>query len=157
LERWLAPRGGTVTDGARLAAINAVGLVVALLIVGVMSLLTRLLRHLLPLPFWFTGLVTLLILLALAVFIWFRFATAHGRAARASGRAVSPDLFGVIAAIPFVAVAVILTSSGLFGLFLSIITFSASRAGDAIQRLATALAFLLLAAGNVIIARAASD
>jgi hypothetical protein len=99
----------------------------------------------------------MLILLALGVFVWFRFATAHGRRARASGRSVRPDLFGGIAAIPFAVIAIILISSGLFGLFLSVLTFSASRAGDAIQRLAMALFFLLLAAANVIIARAASD
>lgn len=153
ITQLMAPRGGTVTDGIRLAVINGVGLVVAMLLIGLISLLMRVLG----LPHVLVSFVIGVIVVALAIFFWFRYAEAHGRAARALQRSVRPDVFGAVAAIPFAIVGLLLVSFGLFGLFFAMITFSLSRAGDGLQRLLFAVIFLGLAVANVIIARAASD
>lgn len=149
----ISPRGGTVTDGLRLAAINGLGLIFASLIIGVISLAMRAL----DLPVILVGFGVAVVFIALAIFFWFRYAEAHGRAARARQRSVRPDVFGAVAAIPFAVVGLLLVASGLFGLFLAMVTFSLSRAGEGLQRLLFAIIFLGLAATNVIIARAASD
>ncbi len=154
---WLAPRGGPVVDGIRLAAINTVGLVLALAIVGIVSLLTRLLDAILPLPFIFTGFVTIMLLVVAALWFWYRYAEAYARAVRVRARSVRPDVYGAIAALPFVLLALVLVSVGLFSLFLAVITFSLSRAIDAFQQIIFAALFVGLALANVIVARAASD
>lgn len=149
----LAPRGGTMTDGLRLAVMNGIGLVVALLLIGLISLLARVLG----LPHVLISFVVGAALVAVAIFFWFRYAEAHGRAARSRQRSVRPDVFGAVASLPFAILGLLLVSFGLFGLFFAMITFSLSRAGDGLQRLLFAVIFLGLAATNVIIARAATD
>lgn len=149
----VAPRGGTVTDGLRLAVMNGIGLVAASLFIGLTALVVRALDW----PVILIGFGIGVVFVAAAVFFWFRYAEAHGRAARARQRSVRPDIFGAVAALPFAIVGLVLVSSGLFGLLLAMFTFSLSRAGDAMQRLLFAVIFLGLAATNVIIARAASD
>lgn len=151
--RLVAPHGGTVTDGLRLAALNGAGLILASLIIGVISVIMRAL----DLPFVLVGFGVTVVFIALAIYFWFKYAEAHGRAARAKHRMVRPDVFGAVAALPFALIGLLLVSSGLFALFLAMVTFSLSRAGGGLQRLLYAVIFLGLAITNVIIARAASD
>jgi uncharacterized membrane protein len=153
ITQLMSPRGGTTSDGLRLAIINGIGLVVVALLIGIVSLITRAVG----LPNVLISFGTGIACIALAVFFWFRYAEAHGRAARARQNSVRPDVFGSIAAIPFAVVGLLLVSSGLFGLFLAMVTFSLSRAGAGLERLLYAIIFLGLAVGNVIVARAASD
>ncbi|HEX5165964.1 MAG TPA: hypothetical protein VFV93_11255 [Thermomicrobiales bacterium] len=153
LLQLIRPRGGTVSDGIRLAAINGFGLIVSALLIGFISLILRWLDF----PVLLIGFGLVVILVAAAVVFWFRYASAHGKAARTSQRNVRPDVFGAIAAIPFALVGLFLVANGLFGLFLAMVTFSLSRAGDGLERLLFAVIFLGLAATNIIIARAASD
>jgi hypothetical protein len=153
ITQLMAPRGGTVTDGIRLAVINGVGLVLSMLFIGLISLLTRVVG----LPHVLISFVIGVVVVAGAVFFWFRYAEAHGRAARTLQRNVRPDVFGAVAAIPFAILGLLMVSFGLFGLFFAMISFSLSRAGDGLQRLLFAVIFLGLAVANVIIARAASD
>ncbi len=153
ITQLVAPRGGTLTDGLRLAALNGLGLILVALTIGLVSVVMRALG----LPFVLVGFGVAVVCIALAVYIWFRYAEAHGRAARAKQRSVRPDVYGAVAAIPFALVGLLLVSSGLFGLFLAMVTFSLSRAGDGLQRLLFAVIFLGLAVANVIVARAASD
>jgi hypothetical protein len=153
LLQLIRPRGGTVSDGIRLAALNGFGLIVSALLIGFISLILRWF----DLPALLIDFGLIVILVAAAVVFWFRYASAHGKAARALQRHVRPDVFGAIAAIPFALVGLLLASSGLFSLFLAMVTFSLSRAGGGLQRLLFAVIFLGLAATNIIIARAASD
>jgi hypothetical protein len=149
----VAPRGGTVTDGLRLAVMNGIGLVAASLFIGLIALVVRALDW----PVILIGFGVGVVFVAVAVFFWFRYAEAHGRAARAKQRSVRPDIYGAVAALPFAIVGLLLLSWGLFGLLFAMFTFSMSRAGDALQQLLFAVIFFGLAATNVIIARAASD
>lgn len=153
IAQLMAPRGGTMSDGIRLAVINGIGLVLVALVIGLVSIVLRAL----DLPNVLISFVIGVACVALAVFFWFRYAEAHGRVARARQNHVRPDVFGSIAAIPFALIGLLLASSGLFGLFLAMVTFSLSRAGDGLQRLLFAIIFFGLAIANVIIARAASD
>jgi uncharacterized membrane protein len=154
---WLAPRGTTIGDGARLAAINAVGLVVSLIIVTIVSLLTRALDNLLPIAFVITGPLTIAALIAGGLVVWYRYAVAHGRESRALGRAVRADVFAAVAAVPFAILAVILTAGGIFGLFVSVLTISGSRAVDALRQLLFAVLFLGLVVALIGVTRAAND
>jgi hypothetical protein len=153
LLQLIRPRGGTVSDGIRLAALNGFGLIVSALLIGFISLILRWF----DLPALLIDFGLIVILVAAAVVFWFRYASAHGKAARALQRHVRTDVFGAISAIPFALVGLLLASSGLFSLFLAMVTFSLSRAGGGLQRLLFAVIFLGLAATNIIIARAASD
>jgi len=149
----MAPRGGAMADGIRLAMINGVGLVVGVLGIGVISLFTRLIG----LPHVIISFLVGVALVTLAVFFWFRYATAHGKAARASQRGVRADVFGAVAAIPFAVVGLLTVAWGILGLLFGMLSFSLSRAGDGLERLLVAVILLGLAAANVIIARAATD
>jgi hypothetical protein len=153
ITQLMAPRGGTMTDGIRLAVINGIGLVTALLVIGLISLIARLIG----LPHVLISFVIGAALVAGAVFFWIRYAEAHGRAARASQLSLRPDVFGAIAALPFAILGLLMVLFGLFGLFVAMISFSLSQAGDGLQRLLFAVICLGLAATNIIIARAATD
>jgi hypothetical protein len=149
----LRPHGGTMTDGLRLAAINVLAIVVGLIVVGI----SRVLDWLLPLPFLFTAFAITLALLVVGVVFWYRYATAHGRVARALGREVRPDVFGAIASMPFVVVSIFLLGTGAIELLFALISFSASRAGEAFVHLGWGMLFLGLTVVVVVVARAASD
>ena len=153
ITQLIAPSGGTMTDGIRLAVINGIGLVLALLLIGMVSLITRLIG----LPHVVISFIVGAGIVAAAIFFWFRYAEAHGKRARALQRSVRPDVFGAIAALPFALVGLLLLSFGLVGLFFAMITFSVSRAGDGLQRILFAVIFIGLAVANIIIARAATD
>ena len=142
-----------MTDGIRLAVINGIGLVIALLAIGLISLVARLIG----LPHVLISFIIGAAVVAGAIYFWFRYAEAHGRAARARQRSVRPDVFGAVAALPFAILGLLMVSFGLFGLFIAMISFSLSRAGDGLQRLLFAVIFLGLAATNIIVARAATD
>jgi len=153
----LRPRGATFGDGLRLATINVVAIIVALAIIGLAALLNHALDWVLPLPFLFTGFFVIIALVAGAVLLWYRYATAHGRAVRARGREAQPDIFGAIGALPFVGAGLVLLGSGLFALLRAMISLSAGRAGDAIIRLGYGVLFLGLTVVVVVVARAAAD
>ncbi len=153
ITQLMAPRGGTMGDGIRLSVINGIGLVVALLAIGVISLVARVLS----LPYVLISFIVGIAIVVAAIFFWFRYAEAHGRAARARQQSVRPDVYGAVAALPFAILGLLMVSFGLFGLFVAMISFSLSRAGDGLQRLLFAIIFLGLAAANIIVARAATD
>lgn len=73
------------------------------------------------------------------------------------GKQTRPDVFGLIAALPFIAMALLLLASGVLSLFFAVITFSGDRSVDALFRILYGGLFTLAAAANMIIARAASD
>lgn len=154
--RWLRPRGAPVFDGLRLAAINIVGLIVAVVWVAVISVVTRLADRIVPVPVLFTGFFAVLIALGVGAWMWFRYGAAHGDAARASGADPKPNVFGAVAASPFAALAAILVSFSVMGFFFAAITFSGSRFVDALRQLGFAALFLAVAAANVAIIRASS-
>lgn len=153
----MRPSGSTVVDGLRLAIINTVILVVLLVVVSIGSLFLRLVSWVLPIPVLFPAFVTIVVCLILAVFVWHRYAEAHGRAALARGSQTRPDVFGALAAIPFIGMALLLISAGVLSLFFAIITFSGGRTLDALMRMFYGVIFAAAALANLIIARAASE
>lgn len=144
-------------DGARLAALNVAGIVITAVLLAIVSLITRLIDNVVGVPFVLTGFVTVVGCVALGILVWFRFATAHGIALRQRRGNARPDVFGAIASIPFVLIAAFLAVTGLFELLLGVISLSLDRALDAVRQTGLAVFFLVLAAANIIIARAASD
>ncbi|MGH9176715.1 MAG: hypothetical protein ACRD1H_20260 [Vicinamibacterales bacterium] len=146
-----------MTDGIRLATVNAVGLVVGAFLFALASFVSRVVGLDGGLPVILVLFGAAIAVVCCALFVWYRYAEAHGRAARLGQRGVRPDVFGAIAGLPFVAVGLLLIASGVFSLFWALLTFSLSRAGDGLQRLLFAVIFLGLAAGCVIMARAAND
>jgi hypothetical protein len=155
--RWLTPRGSAVTDGLRLAAVNTAGLIAGLAIVALVSIITRLFSRVVDLPVLLTGFVTVVFLVSAGAWIWYRYSIAYGRAARSRGREARADVFGAIAAAPFAVLALLLLSFGFIGMFFAVITFSASRAGDAFRQLGFAVLFFAIATATIVITRAASD
>jgi ABC-type multidrug transport system fused ATPase/permease subunit len=155
--RLLSPRGATVSDGIRLAVINALGLILGLATISLVALVTRVVRRVFELPFMFSGFLTAVVLIAIAAWVWYRYALAYGRLARERGREVRADVFGAVAATPFAVVAAMLLFFGFFSLFFAMITFSGGRALDAVRQMGFALLFAGIALGNVIVARAASE
>lgn len=154
---WLRPTGSTVVDGLRLAVINTAFLVGLLIVVTVGSLLLRLMSWISPVPVIFPAFVVVIACLIAGVFVWQRYAAAHGREAMARGRQTRPDVFGALAALPFIGMALLLISSGVLSLFFAVITFSGGRSIDALLRMLYGVIFAAAAAANLIIARAASD
>lgn len=154
---WFRPTGSTVVDGLRLAAINTVFLIALLIVVSVGSLLLRLASWALPIPVIFPAFIVVIACLAFGAFGWHRYAAAHGRQAMARGKQTRPDIFGVLAALPFIAMALLLVSSGILSLFFAVITFSGGRTFDALTRMLYGVIFAAAAAANLIVARAASD
>ena len=154
---WFRPTGSTVVDGLRLAAINTVFLVALLIVVSISSLLLRIANWVLPIPVIFPAFIVVVACLALGAFGWHRYAAAHGREAMARGKQTRPDVFGALAALPFIGLALLLISSGILSLFFAMITFSGGRTFDALVRMLYGLIFAGAAAANLIVARAASD
>ena len=149
-----SPRGGTYSDGARLAVINIAGLVVAALLLVVARVLNR---TLFSFPFLFSGFFVALALIGGAVVFWHSFARAHERAARLRGRKPRPDVFGAIGAIPFAFIGVFQIGTGLIAMLFALLTFSAGRAGAALTTIGSGVLFLVLAVLLVGVARVASD
>lgn len=154
---WLRPTGSTLVDGLRLAIINTLFLVGLLIIVSVGSLALRLAAWVLPFPVIFPAFVLVIACLVFGALVWQRYAAAHGREAMARGRQPRPDVFGALGALPFIAMALLLLSSGILSLFFAVITFSGGRSVDALLRILYGGIFGIAAAANLIIARAASE
>jgi hypothetical protein len=154
---WLRPSGSTYMDGFRLAAINTVFVVFLLIAVSIGSLVLRLISWVLPIPVLVPALMIVVAFVVFGLVVWQRYAAAHGDAAMLRGKQTRPDVFGLIAALPFIAMALLLLASGLLSLFLAVITFSGGRSIDALFRILYGGIFTLAAAANMIIARAASD
>ena len=155
--RILGPKGAPIADGVRLAVLNAVGLVAAMVIFVLVSLVTRVINHFTTLPFVFSGFATAVVVVGIALFFWYRYATLHGQRARARGQVVRADVYGAIAGIPFATVAAFLGVTATISLFFGLITFSGDRSLSALRQIVFAVFFLALALANIIIARAASD
>jgi len=154
--RMLAPTGGALADGLRLAAINGAFLIAALATAFVLAVIARVIRWaLLPVPVVSPGVMVLILSVAFALIVWYRYARQHGRLVQASGRRAQPERFGAIAGAPFAVLAILLMLSGLFGLFISVIGLSFAGIGAAFGRLVFAVLFGLLAAGSIVIARLA--
>jgi hypothetical protein len=114
-------------------------------------------NHFFTLPFVFSGFATVAVIIGLALITWYRYATLHGRRARARGQTVRADVYGAIAGIPFAAVSAFLGVTGSISLLFGLVTFSGNRSLDALRQLGFAVFFLALALANIVIARAASD
>ena len=153
LLEWLRPRGGTLTDGIRLAVINLALIVAAALL----FFLLRALQHFFDLPFIVSGFVAALALIAVAAWFWHRYATAHGAAARQRSRDRRADLFAGIGALPFIFVGVLQTFNGAVRLLFAMVTFSAHRALGALETMAVGVGFFALTVGLIVIARDAVD
>lgn len=154
---WFRPTGSTVVDGLRLAAINTVFLIALLIVASIGSLLLRVVNWVVPIPAIFPAFIVLIAFAVFGFVVWQRFATAHGEAAIRRGRQPRPDVFGAVGAIPFIGMALLLLSSGVLSLFFAVITFSGGRSVDALFRILYGGIFVLAAAANLIVARAASD
>jgi len=155
---WLQPRGGPLADGLRLAILNSGFLLAALLVLGMLALASRAIGWLFPFPTLFPALFMLGATALVAVFVWFRFGRAYRDAARQRGLGTQADIFGAIAAAPFVAFGLVLLASGLLGVFAAAITLSPGRAWDAFTRIGYGILFGVIALASVVVARvAASD
>lgn len=157
LRAWLTPSGGPVLDGARLAAINTAMLLGALMLLGITAILDRLAGWLMPLPLLLPGVGVVLLLAGVSLWVDWRFAHAYARAARLRGARVKPDIFGGVAALPFLALALLLLGTGTLGLFLALVTFSGARLAEAASQLGYGALFAALAAGVVFVARLAGE
>lgn len=155
--RILAPRGGATADGARLAALNAVGVFAALVLLALASLVNRLINVLVPLPFVITALVLVAGMIGVAGLVWYRYALLHARAARQTNGNVRPDVFGGVAGLPFTAIAFFLLVTALLQLLFAIISFSGDRLIDALRQGGVSVLFFALAAANIAIARITAD
>lgn len=154
---WLRPTGSTFMDGLRLALINTGFVVFLLIAVSISSLVLRLVSWALPIPVLVPALLIVVAFVIFGLIVWQRYAVAHGEAAMERGKQTRPDVFGLIAALPFIAMALLLLASGVLSLFFAVITFSGDRSVDALFRILYGGLFTLAAAANMIIARAASD
>lgn len=154
---WFRPTGSTTMDGIRLAIINTVFLVVLLIVLSIGSLILRIVSWALPIPVLFPAFLAVIAFAAFGLIVWQRYAAAHGEAAMLKGKQTRPDVFGALAALPFIAMALLLVSSGILSLFFAVITFSGGRSVDALFRILYGGIFVLAAAANLIIARAASN
>ncbi len=156
VRRLLAPTGGALSDGLRLATINTVFLIVAFALAFFLALLGRVIDWVLPVPSIGPGIFVLGLSIVFALIVWYRYARTHGRLAQATGRSLHPDRFGAIAGAPFGILALLLLASGLFGLVVSVVGLSFGGVGEAFGRLVFAVLFGAMAAGSVIIARFAT-
>lgn len=155
--RMLAPRGRASTDGARLAAINAAGIIAALILLALASLVNRLINLVIGIPFVLTAALLVVALLVLAAIVWHRYARLHVRATRLAGSPLRPDVFGGVAGLPFTAIAFFLLVTAVLQILFAIISFSGERMIDALRQAGVSVLFFALAAANIVIARAASS
>lgn len=132
-------------------------LVALLVLVSIGSLLLRIASWVLPIPVIFPAFILIIAVVAFGLIVWQRYAAAHRDAAIARGNQTRPDVFGLLAALPFIGIALLLVSSGILSLFFAVITFSGGRSVDALFRIMYGGIFALAAAANLIAARAASD
>ena len=142
-------------DGVRLAVANGIFLMAALILSFLLAVVTWLLRFFVAVPSANSGLVVLGLSVIFATVVWYRYAASHRRLAQATGRTTHPDRFGLIAGAPFTLLALLLFSSGVFGLFISVAGFNIGGASAAAGRLIFALLFGLMAVASVIVARVA--
>ena len=121
-------------DGIRLAAINTVFLVALLVLTSVGSLILRVASWVLPIPVIFPAFIVVIAVVVFGLIVWQRSAAAHRDAVLARGGQTRPDVFGLIAALPFIGIALLLVSSGILSLFFAVITFSGGRSVDRCER-----------------------
>ncbi|MEZ4568994.1 MAG: hypothetical protein R2849_01405 [Thermomicrobiales bacterium] len=153
VRRWLRPTGGAVVDGARLAVVNGIVLLAALILSFVLVLLIRLIRIVIPVPAASPGVIVLVLSVVFGLVVWYRYARSHRRLAQAAGKRVNPDRFGIIAGLPFALLALMLLGSGLFGLAISTIGLNVGGMGAALGRIVFSILFGLMAVASVAIAR----
>lgn len=150
---WLSPTGGAVVDGARLAVVNGLFLLAALIFSFVLVLLVKLIRLVVSVPEASPGVIVLVLSILFGLIVWYRYAKAHRKLAQAAGRDLNPDRFGIIAGVPFALLAVMLLGSGLFGLAISTIGFNVGGMGAALGRIVFSALFALMAFASVLVAR----
>lgn len=153
---WLQPRGGPLADGMRLALINGVCLLLALVVLGLLALASRLAGWLFPAPSVFPAIFLIVLSVVLASLVWFRFGRAYRNAARARNLATQADVFGAIAAAPFIVFGLFLVASGLLGVFAAAITLSPGDVWNAFTRIGYGLLFGVIAIASVVVARVAA-
>ena len=154
---WLLPTGGAIVDGVRLAAINLAVLIGAFVLLGLMTFIDRAAGWLIPLPLLLPGFFVVLLTAAACLWVDWRYAEAHERATLVRGLIVQPDRFGVVAAAPFIVLAVMLVGTGMLGMAWAVVTLSGSRFVDAIGQIGYGTLFAALSLAVVFVARAATD
>lgn len=152
MRRLLTPSGSTHLDGARLAVLNGATLLAALVVAGLVSILWRVADWVLPLPVAPAGLLIILFAALLGVIIWHRYGAAHRSAATRRMNSPNPERFGLVGAIPYAFMALVLGSSGLLRLFLALVSFDGSGVFSALERLLYASGFVGLVALSALIA-----
>lgn len=152
-KRWMMPAGGGFTDGIRLAILNGVLILAALIAGAILGLLVNLLELAIPVPDLVSGWIVALAGLAAGVLLWHRFGAEHERHSLMRTQASEPNLVGVIGAIPFIIVGGMIVIGALVQIFVSSITFNGSGVGSGLLRLLLAAAFLGVAAAVVFVVR----
>jgi hypothetical protein len=153
---WLQPRGGPLADGLRLALVNGVCLVLVLLGLGFLALVSRVAGWLYPFPRLFPALVLVGVTAVLAAVVWYRFGRAYRNAARMRNLGTQADVFGAVAAVPFIVFGLVLVASGLLGVFAAAITLSPGAIWSAFTRIGYGLLFGVIAIASVVVARIAA-
>jgi len=153
----LRPRGGATADGLRLAVVNGVGIFVTLILLAIASLFNRLVNLVIHIPYTLVMIALIAVLAICGAYIWYRYSLLWVSATRAHGRALKPDMFGVVAGLPFIVIGLFLLATAVLQLLFAIISFSGGRLVDALQQTGVAAFFFVLAAGCVVVARYASN
>lgn len=153
---WLQPRGGPLADGLRLALINSVCLLLALLALGILALASRVAGWLFPVPRLFPAIFLIGGCILLGAVVWYRFGRAYRNAARMRNLGTQADVYGAVAAAPFIVFGLVLVASGLLGVFAAAITLSPGGVWNAFTRIGYGLLFGVIAIASVVVARLAA-
>lgn len=157
-ERWhqtilrlLSPSGRAYLDGVRLAVLNTITLLGALIIAGAGAILLAILRWVFPIPGPPGGLVVIVIITLVGLVLWTRFGRYHRLAGGYHNQPSDLYRMGLIAASPFIVLAIMLAGSALVGILLALISLDPGRAVSGAVRLVYAGLLIGLAALNVLL------
>lgn len=155
-ERWyetvlrlLAPSGGAYADGLRLAILNTITLIGALIVAGAGALVIAILRWAFPIPAPPGGVAVIVIIALVGLVLWTRFGRYHRLAGTYQEGSRDAFRMGLIGASPFVILAIMLAGSALVGLLLALVSLDPGRAVSGAIRLVYAMLLVGLAALNV--------
>lgn len=149
LMRLLSPSGSEIADGIRLAVLNTITIVAALIIAGAGALIIAVLRWVFPLPAPPGGLMVIIIIALVGLVLWTRFGRYHRLAGGALRSGRQAYRMGAIGATPFVVLALMLAGSALIGILFALISLDLDRATSGFMRLVYAALLVGLAALNI--------
>lgn len=153
----LKPRGGATTDGLRLAVANGVGIFVTLVLLAIASLFNRLVNLVIHIPFTVIMIALIAVLTCCGAFIWYRYSVLWVKTTRALGGSLRPDVFGVVAGLPFIVIGLFLLATAVLQFLFAVISFSGGRLLGALRQTGIAGFFFVLAVGCVVVARYACN